>query len=82
MSVLKVSTNHSDYLIDTENKKFSRSIRHEHANPIVNLSTGEWKNYHTMSKPTLGEPMYICLEDSRWLRSTLVESVEEVQAAA
>jgi hypothetical protein len=82
VTVLRVRTHHSDYVIDTEGQRFSRQTRHEDANPIPSLSTGEMVPFARIRPPEVGESLLLILTDGRWLHSTPVESVEEVEAAA
>lgn len=82
LPILKVRTNHSEYLIDQNAGKFARRTVHEHANPIPGFSQEEWHEYHEVySGVEIGQPLIITMPDGGWIRSTLVQSVEEVETA-
>lgn len=80
--MLRISTAHSDYMLDMEQKRFSRQTRHERANQIPDLSSGEWNDFLDLDDIVVGAVMFLILPNGRWLRSTPVESVEEVEVAA
>lgn len=82
LPILKVRTNHSEYLIDQNAGTYSRTTVHEDANHIYNRSAGEWRDYDDIHGPTVGWPLVIIEPGGAWLRSTEVVSIEEVEAAA
>lgn len=83
LPVLKIRTNHSEYLIDQNAGRFSRRTIHELANPIAGHSEGEWHDYtEVYSGMEAGEPLIIMFGNGEWIRSTIVQSIEEVESAA
>lgn len=83
LPVLKVRTNHSEYLIDQNAGRFCRKTVSENANPIEGYSGGEWHDYQKVySGLEAGEPLIIVKLDGSWVRSTIVQDIEEVEAAA
>ena len=76
---LLVTTKHSQYVIDQNAGRFQRRVIHEHGNQIDGYSRGEWNDYvEVYSGLEPGEPLVITLPGDSWIRSTLVQSVEEL----
>ncbi len=83
LPLLLVRTAHSEYLIDQEAGRFSRTTTHKDANPIDGFSAAEWHDYSEIySGLTAGQRLVIVLPNGEWLRSTLVQAIAEVGAAA
>lgn len=76
LPVLKVKTNHSEYVIDQNAGTFSRRTVHEHSNFVNDL--GATNAYVELYGPKVGESLVIYLPEGHLLRSTTVQSIEEV----
>lgn len=81
MPVLRVRTNHSEYLIDQENGTVTRTSHHEDANDLSEFGLqGDPKPYQEAA--IVENRLCVTYADGTWSVSTSVQSVEEIQAAA
>jgi hypothetical protein len=81
LPILRIRTNHSEYLVNQNTGEFSRRTVHESANSIPNLSSGEWHPYSDLYYE-IGAPLVIVQANGFGLRSTRVQSVEEIANVA
>lgn len=81
LPILKIETAHSRYVIDQNEGKFKRTPVHKDANDLSygGVLAGEWQDYgEILAEPTVGGRLAIFLPDGQLLRSTEVQSIEEV----
>lgn len=81
LPTLRIRTNHSEYLVNQNTGQFSRRTAHEHANEITDFSAGEWHDYSDLYYE-IGAPLVVILPNGYGIRSTLVQSVEEIANVA
>lgn len=80
---LKVRTAHSEYLIDQNAGTFARTRVHDDATRLatfgLSADAGEAVAYDKIVSPLEeGTSLVITLPDGSWVRSTAIQSVEEV----
>lgn len=79
LPLLRVKTQHSEYVIDQNNGTYTRTPQHERAADLSYAGhvAGEPREYtKVLSGLEPGEPLIIVEPDGSWVRSTLVASVE------
>lgn len=88
MTKLEVKTRHSRYLIDTTEQTAQRLPFHENANDLSRFGfgsldePGEAKSYVNVFHAAVDEPLVLQYADGSWSRSTLVESITELDEDA
>lgn len=84
LPILRVKTAHSEYVIDQNAGTYTRTRVHEHANDLSAFGVEDAKpiQYRKIqSALEVGEPVIIIHHDGSWVRSTPIQSVEEVADA-
>ena len=78
LPLLRVKTNHSEYIIDQNAGTYSRRAVHDDASHLYNRSAGEVRLYVEAYGLAVGEQIYLVEPSGAWVRSTPVVSIEEV----